>query len=169
ADWLQCGATALPGRQLNLRDKRVAQVIAINPLVGKLFGEGLAQVATPTLIVSGTDDAITPALDNQLRPFSQLPNPKYLLTAIGATHLSISDTAGSNSGSTLVKERLGPEVAPLRQLLQGVSLAFIQQLTPQAKRYQPFLTPAYAQSLSTPSLALRLNSALPERVARLLN
>lgn len=169
ADWLQCAAIALPNQPLNLRDRRVAQVIAINPLAGNLFGEkGLAQVATPTLVVSGTEDTVTPALNNQLRPFTQLPSPKYLLTAIGATHLSVSDTTGINGELTLVKERLGKEVAPLQQLLQGVSLAFIQQLTPQAELYRPFLTPDYAQSLSTPELPLRLNTELPVSITRLL-
>ncbi len=169
ADWLQCAAIALPNQLLTLQDQRVAQVIAINPLVGNLFGEkGLAQVKTPTLIVSSTADTVTPALNNQLRPFTQLPDPKYLLTAVGATHLSVSDAAGVNSESTLVKERLGEEVVPLQQLVRGVSLAFIQQLTPQAESYRPFLTPSYAQSLSTPELPLRLNAELPVSITRLL-
>ena len=43
---------------------------------------------------------------------------------------------------------------PLRRLLQGVSLAFIKQASPEAKTYAPFLTSAYAQSLSTPELAV---------------
>lgn len=169
ADWLQCGAIALSDSQLNLRDERVAQVIAISPLVGNLFGEkGLTQVKIPTLIVSSTEDNVTPALSNQLRPFTQLPSPKYLLTAIGATHLSINDPTRLTGMSTLVKERLGQEVAPLQQLLQGVSLAFIQQLTPQAETYKPFLSPEYAQSLSTPGLPLRLNTELPVSITRLL-
>jgi len=156
AGWFQCYAAALPGHELNLRDKRVVQVIAINPLVENLFGdEGLVRVATPTLMVSGTNDVITPALSNHLQPFTQLPSPKYLLTAIGATHLSMQQWQEKAS-------------APLQQLLQGVSLAFIQQLTPQAEAYELALTPTYAQSLSTTSLPLRLNTALPASVVYLL-
>lgn len=169
ADWLECGATRLRDRQLDLRDKRVVQVIAINPLVGNLFGlNGLRGVRTSTLVVSSTEDSVTPAVSNQLRPFTRLPSPKYLLTAIGATHLSINDPASLSRESTFVKERLGAEVAPLQQLLQGVSLAFVQQLTPQASTYQPFLTSDYAQSLSTPELPLRLTRELPPSIARLL-
>lgn len=169
ADWLQCSVATLPGQRLNLRDNRVAQVIAINPLIGYSFGEqGLMQVQTPTLVVSSTSDAVTPAPSNQLRPFAQLPAPKYLLTAIGATHLSVSDITNVNQDATLVKERLGLEVIPFQQLLQGMSLAFIQQLTPQAETYQPFLSAAYAQSLSTPNLPLRLSTRLPDSVIRLL-
>ncbi len=169
ADWLQCNVTQLPGDQVNLRDKRVAQIIALNPLAGNLFGnQGLSRVATPILMMSGTEDTVTPALSNQLRPFSQLPDPKYLLTAIGASHLSISETVSTGSESTLTQGQQANQVSPLQALLQGVTFAFIQQLTPQAKTYEPFLTPAYAQSFSTSSLPLRLNTALPDSIVRLL-
>lgn len=170
SDWLQCAAKSLPNSRLSLRDQRVIQVIALNPAIGQIFGKtGLAQVATPTLILSGTDDTLTPALTEQIQPFTQLPRPKYLLTAIGSTHLSVSDPAnftGASATSTLVKERRGESVAPLRRLLQGVSLAFIKQATPDAKTYAPFLTSAYAQSLSTPDLPLRLNTDLPDSITR---
>ncbi len=165
ADWFQCAAADLSGRRIRLRDERVAQVIALNTVTGRLFGnKGLSNVTVPTLILTGTDDAITPSLDHQLRAFSQLGGSKYLVSAIGGTHLSITDPANLNDAlarSTLVKERIGDEVDPLRQLIRGVSLAFIKQLTPDAKLYQPFLTPAYAQSLSTPTLSLRLGTQLP--------
>ncbi len=173
ADWLQCAAADLPDRKLKLRDQRVKSAIAFNPIIGNLFGKtGLTQVATPVLLLAGTEDAITPVLNHQLRPFSQLPSPKYLLTAIGGTHLSISDAANLSSNSTssnLVKERRGEETKSLRQLIQGVSLAFIKQLTPEARIYEPFLTPAYAESLSTPVLPLRLSTELPASITSWLD
>lgn len=168
SDWLQCVAADLPDAKVQLRDQRVASAIALNPLVGHLFGKnGLTQVATPVLILAGTEDAVTPLINNQLRPFTQLPGPKYLLTAIGGTHLSVSDPANLGSkatATTVVKERRAEETKSLRQLTSGVSLAFIKQLTPEAKTYKPFLTPAYAQSLSTPELPLRLNTELPASI-----
>jgi predicted dienelactone hydrolase len=168
-DWFQCAAADLPNNREQLRDQRVVQVIALNPMTGRLFGNnGLAQVTIPTLILTSTEDAIAPSLDNQLRPFSQLAGPKYLLSAIGGTHLSVTDRANLNDAlarSTLVKEHIGKEADPLRQVVRGVSLAFIKQLTPEAKTYQPFLTPAYAQSLSTPTLALRFSKQLPATMA----
>lgn len=92
-----------------------------------------------------------------------------MLTAIGGTHLSISDPRHPESAATtIVKERRGEETKYLRQLTKGVSLAFIKQLTPEAKIYKPFLTPAYAQSLSTPELPLRLASELPASIKRWL-
>ncbi len=164
-DWLQCAAAKLPDQKLHLADQRVKSALALNPLIGSLFGKtGLNQVTKPVLILTGTEDSLTPSLTHQLRPFTQLHGTKYLLTAIGGTHLSIGDPANLANiatTTTIVKERLGSETQPLRQLLQGVSLAFIKQQTNEAKIYQPFLTPAYAQSLSTSALPLRLNSELP--------
>lgn len=168
ADWLQCTAVDLEEKQINLRDDRIAQAIALNPVIGRLFGPaGLAKVAVPTLILSSTDDSLTPALSHQLQPFSQLPQPKYLLTAIGATHLSVGDPTNFSqliTQSTLVKERHGSDTDNLRQLLKGATLAFVEQLTPAAERYRPFLTPSYAQSLSTTALPLRLNTTLPSKL-----
>lgn len=166
-DWLQCAAADLPDRKLQLRDQRVKSAIAFNPLVGNLFGNGLTQVTIPVLLLAGTEDTITPALNHQLRPFTQLRSPKYLLTAIGGTHLSISapgNITSTNNQSTFGKERQGEETKYLRQLVQGVSLAFIKQLTPEAKTYEPFLTPAYAQSFSKSQLPLRLNTELPASI-----
>lgn len=161
ADWLQCAATDLPNQRQSLRDERVVQIMALNPLVGRLFGKrGINQVKVPTLILSSTNDAITPALDHQLRPFAQLNSPKYLITAIGGTHLSIGNLSGYPRNN-LAYELQGQPVAPLRQLLQGVSLAFIKQLTPASETYKPFLSPQYAQYLSTPELPLRFSRSLP--------
>jgi predicted dienelactone hydrolase len=175
ADWLQCAIAQLldtpqtKGRlgrspQLQWRDPRVVQTIALNPLTGQLFGQsGLTQVATPTLILASTEDVLTPALSQQFRPFNQLPDPKYLITAIGGTHLSVGDPQLEQvvAQTKLARERQGAEMEPLRKLIRGVSLAFIQQLTPAAKTYEPFLTPSYAQSLSTPDLPLRFSTRLP--------
>jgi predicted dienelactone hydrolase len=159
-DWLQCAASSLQDNKLRLQDKRIKSAIALNPLVGQIFGtKGLTKITKPVLILTGTQDAITPALKHQIEPFAQLRGEKYLLTAIGGTHLSISDP--NSTANSIVKERRGAETQSLRQLTQGVSLAFIKQQTPEAKIYEPFLTPAYAQSLSTPELPLRLVSELP--------
>ncbi|NEP58180.1 MAG: alpha/beta hydrolase [Symploca sp. SIO2G7] len=165
ADWFQCAAATLPDSKVELRDKRVVQVIAFNTVTGHLFGkDGLAQVTAPTLIFTGTEDFITPSLNHQLRAFAQLSSSKYLVSAIGGTHLSVTDQGNLNDAlarSTLVKEQIGKEAEPLRQLARGVSLAFIQQLTPEAQIYQPFLTPAYVQSLSNSTISLRLHTELP--------
>ncbi len=159
-DWLQCSAASLRDKKLRLQDKRVRNAIALNPVIGEIFGKkGITQITQPVLILAGTEDAITPALKHQIAPFNQLQGEKYLLTAIGGTHLSISDPA--SAAYSIVKEKRGEEVRSLRRLTQGASLAFVKQLTPEARIYREFLSPAYAQFLSTPELPLSLVSQLP--------
>ncbi|MBF2062866.1 MAG: alpha/beta hydrolase [Calothrix sp. C42_A2020_038] len=165
-DWLQCAAARLTNndiKNVELQDKRIQGAVVLNPLVGNLFSKkGLERINTPVLMLASSDDALTPALKHQFAPFTQLRGSKYLLTAIGGTHLSVSDpTYRTSEISNIVREKRGPETEKLRELVSGVSLAFIKQQTDEAKVYQPFLTPAYAQSLSTPQLRLRLVSELP--------
>jgi predicted dienelactone hydrolase len=168
AEWLQCAAKDLPEAP-PMKDSRIVGAIILNPVIGQLFGEtGLRNVKIPTLTLASTEDAFTPAINHQLQPFTQLGGNKYLLTAIGATHLSVGNPENLAQQITLLKERTGAEVEPLRQLVRGSSLAFIKQFTPEAVTYQPFLSPVYAQSLSTPQLALRLNTELPSSISQWL-
>lgn len=172
ADWLQCSAAKLKDSRVSLRDRRVKQVMALNPAIGNIFGKaGLSKVETPTLVFSSSEDALTPAIGQQLQPFLQLPTPKYLMTAIGGTHLSVSDPNSFNktlAQSSLVKEKRGEEMAALRSALQGVSLAYAFQLTSEGKTYRPFLSAGYVQGRSTAAVGLRLNQNLPGSVTKLL-
>jgi predicted dienelactone hydrolase len=171
ADLIQCNAADLPSAPTDLGDARVARVVLLNPVIGHLFDQkSLAGVNIPTLMLAATDDSITPAVSQQFLPFTQLHTSKYLLTAIGATHLSVGDPANLNRALTqsiFVRER-HEDTESLRQLLQGVTLSFVQQLSPDAAQYRSFLSPAYAQSFSTNSLKLRLNSELPPNFANWL-
>ncbi len=145
-DWLQCAAAQLRSTPNYLKDDRIAQVIAISPLIGQLFGKtGMSDVNKPTLILSNTHDLVTPAIAHQIRPFSRLSGSKYLLTAIGAPHLSVGNLKNTSPSSQL---------QPLQKVLNALSLALIKQLTPEKEQYQAFLTPGYAQSFSTPQLPL---------------
>ncbi len=168
ADWLQCAAVDLPEQVADLSDDRIKQVMAMNPLVGKLFGEaGLSAVSVPTLILTGTQDSVTPTLDQQLIPFEQLAGPKYLLAVIGGTHLSVGDPSNINQALTelpFMSELRGEETSELRRMLRGVALSFVEQRSPQAEKYRPFLSAAYVQSFSTPTLPLRLSETLPASV-----
>jgi predicted dienelactone hydrolase len=164
ADWLQCATAQLPYSQLQFRDSRIVQVIAFNPIIGHLFNQSLNQVTVPTLILASSEDGITPNIAHQLQPFQQLGGEKYLLVAVGATHMSVTDLIYLNSAlgqSTLVREVMDETANPVRKMAMGVSLAFIEQLTPQAAEYQPFLTSAYVQSLSSNCISLRLTKYLP--------
>lgn len=168
ADWFQCAALDLPVKYANLRDARIRQLIVTNPLTGRLFGEaGLSQVKVPTLVLAGTLDSVTPMAAQQLAPFSQLAGPKYLVTAIGASHLSVGDPKNLNPNLQAIPFMPAlPDASTgsLRVFLQGLSLSFILQQTPQADAYAGFLTPRYAEVFSTADVALGLNQTLPPQI-----
>lgn len=168
ADWLQCAAVDLPEQTADLTDERVTQVIAMNPLVGRLFGaKGLKEVAVPTLILTGTRDGVTPTLPQQLAPFTQLPGPKRLVAVIGGTHLSVGDPNNVNDALTQIPfmpELPDSQTADLRSYLRAMTLSVVMQQTSAAERYRPFLEPAYAQSFSSNNLPIRLTERLPASV-----
>lgn len=165
ADWLQCAAVDLKEQQADLSDNRIKQVVAMNPLVGQLFGEaGLSAVTVPTMLLTATNDSVTPTLNQQLEPFNQLSGPKYLLAVIGGTHLSAGDPGNVNPALTqlpFMAELDVNQTSELRRALRGLTLSFVEQETPDAKAYKPFLSAGYVQSFSTPGLPLRFTEILP--------
>ncbi len=169
ADWLQCAALDLPVKYANLKDNRISQLIVTNPLTGLLFGEaGLSRVQVPTLMVASTHDSVTPMAKQQLGPFMQLSGPKYLMTVLGGSHLSVGDP--DNLNADLHRIPFMPEVpdnstAAMRQFFQGISLSFIMQQTADSDAYAPMLSADYAQLFSTDDLSLRLSQDLPARLS----
>ena len=171
ADWLQCSAVDLPDQDYQLRDHRVTQIIAMSPVMGRIFdAEGLSHVTVPTIITSASQDSITPSVHQQLLPFkafasADAPNMHRLLTAIGATHLSMGDPDNLNAALTqsiFLRERRWEDTETMRRMMKGLALAFAKQQTPEAKLYAPFLTSAYVQSWSTDAVQLRLNEQISE-------
>lgn len=176
ADWFQCSAEQLtdqvPAQNLQLADPRIVQAIVLNPIAGRLFGsKGLGKINVPTLILTSSYDTITPPLEHQLKAFQQLNSQKYLLTVVGGTHLSVCDPSHINqelANNPLVPEVIGRAAQPIHQVLKGVALSFVQQLTPEASKYWPFLTSDYMQSRSTDNLHFRFNTSLPIATATLV-
>lgn len=175
ADWLQCSAVDLPNQSYDLRDRRVTQVMAMSPVMGRIFdAEGLNQADVPLIVVSSSQDSITPSVSQQLLPFTAFEQREdvLLLTAIGATHLSTGDPANLNEAVTqniFLRERRRDETEAMRRMLKGLSLAFIKQQTPEADLYAPFLSAAYVQSWSTEAVQLRLNPDVPPALRNWLN
>ncbi len=163
ADWLQCSAAKLPYAQLQFKDARIKGIIALNPITGELFKD-LSQVTVPSLILSSSDDGITPIVSHQLRPFQQLKHEKYLILAMGATHMSVTDVSNLDSAiaqSTLVREVMGEEAKPVREGVKGVTLAFLKQFSSEALIYRPYLSDNYLRSFATPQTQLYLSQKLP--------
>ena len=172
ADWLQCAAMDLQMPSAELADDRITQLVILNPIIGQLFGaDGLAEVDVPTLMLTSTQDGVTPSTEQQLRPFDQLAGRRALIAVIGGTHLSVGDPNNINPALTQIPfmpELPAPETGQLRQYLKGTVLSFVMQQTSAAERYQPFLSPSYAQEFSTEGLPLRDSERLPEPVSRWL-
>lgn len=170
ADWLQCSAAKLPYRTRNFRDDRVIQAVAMNPLIGQLFGDrGLEALETPVMITSHSGDTVTPTLEHQLLPFQQITTPKHFVFISGATHMSITDLGDSGSPvaqSSLVQELMGPEVEPVRQIMRALMLAVVQQHTDQGAQYQPVLSAAYVPNLDRDRFTVSISQSLPPTLER---
>ncbi|PSN17936.1 dienelactone hydrolase [filamentous cyanobacterium CCP5] len=168
ADWLQCAATDLPPRRLDLSDHRITRLIVMNPLTGQLFRpEGLQQVRVPTLMLASSRDQVTPIARQQLRPFTELSGPKALIVVVGGSHLSVGDPENLNpelGQVPFMPELPGYKTEGLRSYMQAVSLSFILQGTSAGKTYRSYLSPAYAQSFSDEYLQLRLSHGLPDSI-----
>jgi predicted dienelactone hydrolase len=172
ADWLQCSAAQLPDSKIKLKDERIKQLIAFNPITGNLFGQSLSNISIPSLIFASSKDAITPNLDNQFKPFQELGGEKYLAIAFGATHMSITDIRNAKSPlaqNTIVREIIGQEAESVRNFARGITLAFVQQLTPEANKYKQFLDANYVQSFSDSNIKLRWTDSLPNGFQRWVN
>ncbi len=155
----QCPLTELPGNQLELGDRRIVATLALNPSVSPLLDQlALAQIQIPTMIVSGSRDTITLPVPNQIRPFSWLKAENRYLTLIeGGTHLSLLEPVSFDwVGVALPPELLGQESAIAQDYARGLAIALFKTHLNQDSTFAPYLSAAYAQSLSQPSLKLSL-------------
>ncbi|QFS49589.1 alpha/beta hydrolase [Nostoc sphaeroides] len=168
---LQCIAKELPENRHQLHDSRIKQAIALNPTSSLMFGEtGLEKVQVPTLILASSKDETTPALTEQIISFNKLPSPKWLIGIVGATHSSIKDpmsTAQTEEKKSI--EVVGEQAADIRKYMKAITLAFASQMTPEANKYQVFLTPEYAQYVSTQAFPIRLVTEIPTDILKEIN
>ncbi|MEO1004524.1 MAG: alpha/beta hydrolase [Cyanobacteria bacterium J06638_38] len=168
--WLiQCLALQIPEplAETNLQDERIKAAIAINPLVSTVFGEeNLRQIDIPVMLVSGSDDPITPALPEQITPFTWLQTPeKYLVLLKGGTHFS---TLNESAGSIPVPEQaIGPDPKIAQNYVRQLGLAFFGQHIRQQSGYAPYLNAEYGTVISTEEFPLRLVESLDPNFLKL--
>jgi predicted dienelactone hydrolase len=158
---LQCSALELPRNIANnLKDERIVGAIAINPLTNTIFGqEGLSQIDIPIMVISGSADPITPALWEQIEPFTWLTTlDKYLVLLKGATHFS---TLNESSGSIPIPTKaVGPDPKIAQNYLKQLSLIFFNGYIAKELEYQAYLSPDYAAKISKPLMPLTLVRSL---------
>jgi predicted dienelactone hydrolase len=155
---IQCLAWQIPNAdtQVNLKDTRIKSAIAINPLTSAVFGQkSLAQINIPIMIVSGSSDPITPALSEQIIPFTWLNTPeKYLVLLKGGTHFS---TLNESAGSIPVPVKaIGPDPKIAHAYMQQMSLAFFGKYIQDQPKYDSYLNAEYGAVISQRKMPLSL-------------
>ncbi len=160
---LQCRMQELqpnkPVKQYNLYDERIKAVIAVNPITSIIFGEtGLSEIKTPVMMVASSEDTVAPALYEQILPFSWINNPqKYLVQMEGATHFSaIGDGKDSSEQVGVTAKLIGDNPKQAQSYINKLSLPFFQSHVSDESQYRPYLTAAYAETISTKSMNLSL-------------
>ncbi|BAY80832.1 hypothetical protein NIES267_02970 [Calothrix parasitica NIES-267] len=160
---LQCRMQELqqnkPVEQYNLYDERVKAVIAVNPITSSIFGEtGLSEIKTPVMMVASSEDTVAPALYEQILPFSWINNPqKYLVQIEGATHFSaIGDGKESSEQAGVTAKLIGDNPKQAQSYIKKLSLPFFQSHVSDKSQYRPYLTAAYAETISAKSMNLSL-------------
>jgi len=156
---LQCPAKHLPPVDYDLTDPRIDAAIAAYPLTSVLFGPaGMGAIAVPTLILSGGNDIIAPAVQEQIHPFVWMNEPDRYLAVIGSgTHFSTSDDRFITNFPSFLK---APDTAVGRRYLESLSVAFFRQYLEQDGTAPAYLTAAYARSISDPRMPLYLTPPL---------
>ena len=158
---IQCLALQTPpDLEIDLKDTRIKSAIAINPLTSSVFGqENLAEINIPVMIVSGSGDTITPALSEQLIPFTWLTTPKkYLVLLKGGTHFS---TLNESAGSIPVPQRaIGPDPKIAHNYMRQLSLAFFGAYIQDRPKYLSYLNAEYGYVISKRKMPLSLIKSL---------
>ncbi len=161
--WLiQCLALQIPStiNETKLQDDRITAAIAINPLVSAVFGqENLSKIKLPIMLISGSADPITPALPEQIDPFTWLTTRnKYLVLLKGGTHFS---TLNESAGSIPVPEQaIGPDPKIAQNYVKQLGLAFLSRYIKQQSLYDDYLNAEYGAVISQEKFPLRLVETL---------
>ncbi|MDX2241314.1 MAG: alpha/beta fold hydrolase [Leptolyngbyaceae cyanobacterium bins.302] len=166
---LQCRAQEL--RQLaeprtDFRDPRVQAILAINPIDSAVLGQAsLGVINIPTMVIAGSADTVAPSLFEQVQPFTWLTtSDRYLVQMEPGTHFSViggGEVPGGGGALPIPPEVIGPNPAIAQRYLNALALAFFQTyIANQATTFRPYLSAAYAQSISDPILRLSLVRSL---------
>ena len=164
SELLQCRASFLPPGNYNLQDPRIKAVVATNPVTSSILGpESIGQIAIPAMILGGSKDIVTPFIEEQAHPFLWLTNEnKYLVVMVGSSHNSTSSEEGASNLPDFL-QGVRPDLA--REYFKAMTLAFFEVHLRDRSGYQPYLSSAYAQSISNEELPLHIVKSLnPEQL-----
>lgn len=159
---LQCRANDLPEPKPSLTDPRIKAVIAINPLASSVLGQaGLSQIQVPVMLIGGSEDFVTPAGPEQIRPFTWLTTSnKYLVLMRQATHFSALRSSPNRGVLPIPAGMIGKQPEVIQAYIRVLSTAFLQTYTANQSEYRSYLSSAYIQSISQPSAKVTLVRSL---------
>ncbi len=166
---LQCRALQLVQQgqtRTDFRDPRVQAVIAMNPIDRAVLGQtSMAQIQIPTMILTGSADTVAPSLFEQVQPFTWLTTrDRYLVQIEPGTHFSViggGEIPGSEGALPLPPEVIGPNPEIAERYVKALALAFFQTyIAKHETTFRPYLSSAYAQSISESPLRLSLVRSL---------
>lgn len=160
---VQCEAIRLPLSNYAFQDPRVKAVLAINPLTSSIFGENeISKIKIPTMLVASSDDIFTPAVTEQIQPFTWLTSAnKYLVSVQKATHFSFTATTGSGANVLpLPADLIGPDSTLARPYINVLSTAFFQTYLSDRAESSPYLSAGYARSISQEPFKIDLIQSL---------
>ena len=161
---LQCRFSSLDVNNVNLSDRRVKAVLALNPLGGStLLGkEGIQNIKIPIAIFASGEDLFTPAVPEQFFPFVWSTSPhKYLVTFPKGTHFSFLER--SDRGVLVVPETvLGEKPEYTHPYAKAISLAFFQTYLNNRPEFGAYLNNAYVQAIANPKFPASLTTKFSE-------
>ena len=154
---LQCQAAGLPQAIGGLQDPRVVAVIALNPISSTILGqESLSQIDVPVMVVQASGDLLAPMLQEQFSPFNWLTaTQKYLVTLTPAGHGSVNqvEQLEENWANSLLT---GPNTVLGSLYTRALSTAFMGTHLEGLTSYAPYLSAAYAASMSQDPMQVNL-------------
>jgi len=150
---LQCAALKI----INippLKDERVQAVMAINPLTSQIFGPAqLAQIEIPVMLVAGSADTVTPALEEQIIPFTAIrASDRYLVLLQRGTHFST--LGATDDDADLPPAVLGPDPQIAQAYTRSLSLAFFGAYIANQPDYRNYLGPRYLGYIADPLMPI---------------
>jgi predicted dienelactone hydrolase len=168
---LQCRANELPPNPYVLHDRRIKAIFAINPLGSTMFGQqGISQIKLPILLMGGSDDIVTPAVPEQIYPFTWLTTPdKYLAILEKGTHFSTQAISTDAQIIPVPASLLGPDPKIAQTYTKAVSVAFFQTHLANRREFDVYLNAAYANSINQTPLHLNLvKASASKQIAHIL-
>ncbi|MEL6603306.1 MAG: alpha/beta hydrolase [Cyanobacteria bacterium J06614_10] len=166
---IQCELSDLSSSMTEVADPRIKAVIALNPLSSHVLGQSsLQQIKIPVMIVAGENDVFTPAVPEQIEPFSWLTtrNKKLVLIEQG-THFSLLGNASSQRILPLPSDAIGPDPHEARPQIQALSLAFFNQHIKGQPDAEAFLNQLYLNEFPTEPFRFSIIDHYPVRSGEL--